>query len=247
MRHVPADRASRQPPLPQQIAVKGTQLRIDCSPEAPVFPNRAGRPLTRSGVEQRLRAAVARPSARCPFLAGRRISPHTLRHTTAMHLLSPASTSPSSRSGSTRGHRDDPRLHRGRPRDEGGRAAAPRPTVTQDRALHGPRPAARLPRGPLTMRIPSPSDRPWARSRPADSAESGTRHGLDHVELQIVEASPRAGPHGRRRQPGCLPGPPVVRSAADQPPGARPRGGGATLAGLARSARTLGHRHCWYA
>lgn len=61
--------------------------RIDHSPEAPVFPNRAGKPLTRSGIEQRLRVAVAKASARCPSLAARRISPHTLRHTTAMHLL----------------------------------------------------------------------------------------------------------------------------------------------------------------
>lgn len=53
----------------------------------PVFPNRAGAPLTRSGVERRLRVAVAVATARCPALAGRRISPHTIRHTTAMHLL----------------------------------------------------------------------------------------------------------------------------------------------------------------
>jgi site-specific recombinase XerD len=61
--------------------------RIDQSPDAPVFPNRAGKPLTRSGVEQRLRVAVANASPRCPSLAARPISPHTLRHTTAMHLL----------------------------------------------------------------------------------------------------------------------------------------------------------------
>jgi site-specific recombinase XerD len=61
--------------------------RIDQTAAAPVFPNRAGKPLTRSGVEQRLRIAVATASERCPSLAGRRISPHTLRHTTAMHLL----------------------------------------------------------------------------------------------------------------------------------------------------------------
>ncbi len=61
--------------------------RIDESPDAPVFPNRAGKPMTRSGIEQRLRVAVTKASARCPSLAARRISPHTLRHTTAMHLL----------------------------------------------------------------------------------------------------------------------------------------------------------------
>ncbi len=61
--------------------------RIDRSPDAPVFPNRAGTPLSRSGIEQRLRVAVTTAARRCPSLAARRISPHTLRHTTAMHLL----------------------------------------------------------------------------------------------------------------------------------------------------------------
>ena len=61
--------------------------RIDPSPDAPVFPNRAGRPLSRFGVENRLTVALAIASKRCPSLAGRPISPHTLRHTTAMHLL----------------------------------------------------------------------------------------------------------------------------------------------------------------
>src|SRR5204862_4542317 len=57
------------------------------SPDAPLFPNRAGKPLTRSGVEQRLSVAIRIASARCPSRAAHRISPHTLRHTTAMHLL----------------------------------------------------------------------------------------------------------------------------------------------------------------
>ena len=69
-----------------------TQLRawfkhVTQSPEAPVFPNRAGKPLSRSGVEHRLRLAIGKASKRCPSLLGRRNSPHTLRHTTAMHLL----------------------------------------------------------------------------------------------------------------------------------------------------------------
>ena len=43
--------------------------------------------VSRSGVEQRLRVALEVASKQCPALAKRRISPHTLRHTTAMHLL----------------------------------------------------------------------------------------------------------------------------------------------------------------
>jgi integrase/recombinase XerD len=69
-----------------------TQLRtwldkISPAPDAPVFPNRAGAPLTRSGVRDRLDRAVALAEPRCPSLHGQHITPHTLRHSTAMHLL----------------------------------------------------------------------------------------------------------------------------------------------------------------
>lgn len=61
--------------------------RIDQSPDASVFPNRVGTALSRSGVAYRLRLAVASAQVRCPSLATRPISPHTVRHATAMHLL----------------------------------------------------------------------------------------------------------------------------------------------------------------
>jgi len=61
--------------------------RIDPSLSSPVFPNRTGARLSRSGVANRLDVALTIASKRCPSLVGRRISPHTLRHTTAMHLL----------------------------------------------------------------------------------------------------------------------------------------------------------------
>jgi len=61
--------------------------RVGGEPAAPLFPNRYGRPLSRSGVEQRMRAAVAIAARQCSSLRGRVISPHTVRHTTAMHLL----------------------------------------------------------------------------------------------------------------------------------------------------------------
>jgi integrase/recombinase XerD len=61
--------------------------RTTPGPEAPVFPNRTGTPLSRSGVRDRLERAVAVAADRCPSLQGRPVSPHTLRHSCAMHLL----------------------------------------------------------------------------------------------------------------------------------------------------------------
>ena len=72
--------------------ITAAQLRawldqINSAPGAPVFPNRAGAPLTRSGIRDRLDRAVAVAAQPCPSLRGQRITPHTLRHSTAMHLL----------------------------------------------------------------------------------------------------------------------------------------------------------------
>lgn len=61
--------------------------KINPAPDAPVFPNRAGAPMTRSGVRDRLDRAVATAEHTCPSLRGQHVSPHTLRHSTAMHLL----------------------------------------------------------------------------------------------------------------------------------------------------------------
>lgn len=61
--------------------------QVNRGPDSPVFPNRAGAPLSRTGVEYRLQLAVELARSKCPTLQGRRISPHTIRHTTAMHLL----------------------------------------------------------------------------------------------------------------------------------------------------------------
>lgn len=61
--------------------------RTRADQETPLFPNRNGQPLSRSGVERRLHAAVSVAARRCPSLQNKPISPHTFRHTTAMHLL----------------------------------------------------------------------------------------------------------------------------------------------------------------
>lgn len=56
-------------------------------PDSPLLPNARGAPLTRSGVAQRLKLAVKQVESEHPALRSVRISPHTIRHTTAMHLL----------------------------------------------------------------------------------------------------------------------------------------------------------------
>ena len=60
---------------------------IGHSSEKPLVPNARGDAMTRAGVAQRLRRAVEVAAQRNPTLHNRRISPHTIRHTTAMHLL----------------------------------------------------------------------------------------------------------------------------------------------------------------
>lgn len=55
--------------------------------DQPLLPNRWGNPMTRSNVAQRIALAVSTAMPQCRSLQGRTISPHTLRHTTAMHLL----------------------------------------------------------------------------------------------------------------------------------------------------------------
>jgi site-specific recombinase XerD len=61
--------------------------RIDAKPDQPLFPGRSGARMTRPAVTARLQLAVQRAATACPQLAKRRVSPHTIRHSTAMHML----------------------------------------------------------------------------------------------------------------------------------------------------------------
>ncbi len=57
------------------------------APESPLFPNARGEPMSRHGIAQRLATAVARASKKLPGLGNIRVTPHKIRHSTAMHLL----------------------------------------------------------------------------------------------------------------------------------------------------------------
>lgn len=64
-----------------------SERRPQSSGEDRLFLNRHGRPLTAAGVRYRLRRYVTRATAHQPRLATKAITPHTFRHTAAVHLL----------------------------------------------------------------------------------------------------------------------------------------------------------------
>jgi integrase/recombinase XerD len=82
-------RKERIVPLWKQTATALSQWmkRLGTQPSAPLFPNARGRSLSRSGVEDRLAVTIGKAAQVCPSLRDKSISPHTIRHTTAMHLL----------------------------------------------------------------------------------------------------------------------------------------------------------------
>lgn len=56
-------------------------------PASPLLPNRNGHAMTRTNVALRLALAVHTATQAYPDLEKRHVSPHVIRHTTAMHLL----------------------------------------------------------------------------------------------------------------------------------------------------------------
>ena len=82
-------------PIPNGATVpnlSGAQQRVWLAertgePTDPLFPTRPGHRLSRDSVEHLVAKHLATARQHCPSLRGKRISPHTLRHTTAMRLL----------------------------------------------------------------------------------------------------------------------------------------------------------------
>lgn len=76
----------RCPLWPITVEELGTMIG-NRSKQERVFLNRRGQPITRFGIHTMVERYVAKAKARLPSLAAKRISPHTIRHTTATHLL----------------------------------------------------------------------------------------------------------------------------------------------------------------
>jgi site-specific recombinase XerD len=77
----------RRCPLWAQTAHELAALVRGRDPSAHVFLNRCGRPLTRFGIHALVERYAAKLAGAWPGLASKRVSPHTIRHTTATHLL----------------------------------------------------------------------------------------------------------------------------------------------------------------
>ena len=82
-------RKHRITPLTKPVAAALRTWLAECAraPDAPVFPTRSGRPLSRDALAQRVATHVATAARACPSFRDKTVTPHTLRHTAAMRLL----------------------------------------------------------------------------------------------------------------------------------------------------------------
>lgn len=78
---------SRRCPLWAKTVNELSRLVSGRVPAEHVFLNRRGQPLTRFGIHALVKRYAAVVAATRPSLAQKRVSPHTIRHTTATHLL----------------------------------------------------------------------------------------------------------------------------------------------------------------
>ena len=77
----------RQCPLwPHTVSELAAQIAGRAAHE-PVFLNRCGRPITRFGIHALVERYVRKVAATMPGLAAKRVCPHSIRHTSATHLL----------------------------------------------------------------------------------------------------------------------------------------------------------------
>jgi site-specific recombinase XerD len=77
----------RQCPLWRSTVNELEVLITSRPPAACVFLNRCGHPITRFGIHTLVERYTRKAQVQMPSLAEKRVSPHTIRHTTATHLL----------------------------------------------------------------------------------------------------------------------------------------------------------------
>lgn len=82
-------RKERCTPLTRDVVrvLKVWRSEHDGRPDQPVFPSRRGSALSRDAVERLLSKYVKQANASCKSLRTKRVTPHVLRHTTAVTLL----------------------------------------------------------------------------------------------------------------------------------------------------------------
>jgi integrase/recombinase XerD len=74
-------------PLWPVTATSLSRLIAKRGKDEPVFLNRSNQPLTRFGIHRLVGHYAEQASRTVPSMATKRVSPHTIRHTTAVHLL----------------------------------------------------------------------------------------------------------------------------------------------------------------
>lgn len=77
----------RRCPLWPQTVAELLSLITSRPPTDHLFLNRCGQPITRFGIHTLIKRYVQKTLSDMPSLADKRVSPHTIRHTTATHLL----------------------------------------------------------------------------------------------------------------------------------------------------------------
>lgn len=77
----------RQCPLWAATVQEINPLIASRQPSEHVFLNRCQQPITRFGIHEMVKRYAQRAAVRLPSITAKRVSPHTIRHTTATHLL----------------------------------------------------------------------------------------------------------------------------------------------------------------
>ena len=82
-------RKLRCTPLRRDVtrALEGWLRECPPKPDTPIFPSSQGGSMSGDAVERLVAKHAAAAHQRCPSLGGKRVTPHTLRHTAAMQLL----------------------------------------------------------------------------------------------------------------------------------------------------------------